>query len=98
MKPSEVLRFVELRDELFTAIKDALAGDGHCKSYEGAFTVRLPNYHEQDDQGAWQIALDCYVIGPNRHYYWNGDSFADALQQAEKDIRKWIAEFRDEAE
>jgi len=94
-------RFVQLRAELFTAIAQSLAEDGHCKSYEGALSVSLPNFfeeraaHEHDygwlREEAWGIELHCYLIGPNRHYRWSGVSFDEALCKAELDIRAWIA-------
>ena len=90
-------RLMTLRAELFAAIKKQLARDGHCKSYEGAFAIRLPNYFEQDE-AAWQITLDCYVIGPSRHYEWNGQTLAEAITRAEAGVRSWIAQEADENE
>lgn len=93
-------RFVRLRAELFHEIAKSLAEDGHCKSYEGAFVVNLPNYFEEraaNDSfgwlsgGAWTIELHCYLIGPQRHYRWEGKSFAEALHKAEVDLRAWFA-------
>lgn len=92
-------RFEDLRRDLFLAIKRALARDGHCKSYEGQFSVVFPNYFESLDteiRQAWTIRLDCYVIGPNRHYTWYGRSFAEALDAAESDVRRWIAQDSDD--
>jgi len=97
VKQEDILRFLELRADLFTAIASQLREDGHCKSYEGAFTIRLPNYFDQaDDEEPWQITLDCYVIGPNRHYHWNGSTFKDALDACEMDVRAWITEVKDD--
>lgn len=93
-------RFIAVRAELFKAIAECLKEDGHCKSYEGALVVNLPNYFEETaaadhfgwhGRGAWTIELHCYLIGPNRHYRWEGRSFNEALTKAEKDIRSWIA-------
>lgn len=90
-----------LRAELFQAIAASLAEDGHCKSYEGALTVHLPNYFEETaahdsfgwhGKGSWVIELHCYLIGPNRHYRWEGRDFNECLTKAEKDIRAWIAD------
>jgi hypothetical protein len=62
--PEHWARFVALRAELFQAIAACLAEDGHCKSYEGAFEIHVPNYFEdkatQNDYGwfredAWGI-------------------------------------------
>lgn len=98
-RPAHWTRFVMLRAELFQAIATSLAEDGHCKSYEGALAIHLPNYFEEQaahhDHGwlredCWGIELHCYLIGPNRHYRWAGASFEEALTKAEIDIRAWI--------
>lgn len=86
---SELSRFMEVRARLFQAIKEALAEDGHCKSYEGALWIKFPCYFEGD---LWRIKLDCYVIGPSRHYEWEGQSFEESLTKAETDILWWIKE------
>ena len=92
-------RLRTLRAELFQAIAESLASDGHCKSYEGALLVHLPNYFEEQaahdnfgrlGTGGWTIELHCYLIGPNRHYRWEGHSFDECLSKAELDIRAWI--------
>lgn len=89
------VRLVDLRARLFDAIRRALEIDSHCKSYEGAFRVGLPNYFEslEGRRSEWVVELDCYVIGPNRHYQWAGETFMDAVLAAERDIDGWIAEF-----
>lgn len=95
--PTEWQRLMTLRAELFAALTLALEEDPHSKSYEGHFRVlhSLPNYYEdrRGDHGdwPWRIYLDCYVIGPNRHYIWAGQTFAEALTHAEIDVRAWIA-------
>ena len=86
-----VIRFEQLRKELFDAIDYSIKMDGHHKSYEGRLSWIWP--HRFTDE--YQIDLACYVIGPNRGYTWTGKSFAECLDQAEKDIRKWIKEDRD---
>jgi hypothetical protein len=53
----------------------------------------MPNYFEQDELEPWQVTLDCYKIGPNRHYYWNGATLADAITKAETAVREWIQEW-----
>lgn len=83
-----IVRFEALRKDLFAAIDYAIKQDGHHKSYEGTMAMYWPN--RWDD--GYTITLDCYVIGPSRHYHWGGKSFDLALNQAEKDIRMWIAE------
>jgi hypothetical protein len=97
--PDEWTRFMSVRGELFAAIAASLAENGHCKSYEGALSIALPNYFEDkatsDDYGwhradAWSITCHCYLVGPNRHYRWAGKKFSEALNKAETDLRAWI--------
>lgn len=98
MTSAEIERFMRLRSDLFDALKVAFEEDGHGKTYEGAFGIRLPNYFEESgieqihaEEKPWQITLDCYKIGPNRHYHWDGATFLEALDACEKDVRRWIA-------
>ena len=99
MTNAELKKLEELRAFVFAEIARCLEEDGHCKSYEGALSVHLPNYFEdaatQHDYGwyreaAWNIELHCYLVGPNRHYTWAGTTFDEALTKAETDIRAWI--------
>lgn len=92
-------RFYNLRKKLFKAIKET----GECgKTYEGAFTVymEMPDYYDDPEAGArpfgWHIHLDCYLVGPYRHYDWRGKSFAEALNKCEREILSWIEEDADE--
>ena len=88
-------RFVSLREDLLAAIRVHLQRNGHCKPYEGTFTLELPNVFRSE----CVIKLSCYVIGPSRHYVWTGPTFAAALEQCERDVRQWIAadrEYQDE--
>lgn len=96
----EWARFLRLRTDLFNEISAALEVDGHCKDYEGLLMVsyELPGYfYREDRHPVWGISLDCYVIGPSRHYSWRGPTFADALVLASRDIRRWIREGVDDA-
>lgn len=97
--PEHWARFVALRAELFQAIAKSLEEDGHCKSYEGAFEIHVPNYFEETAaagehgwhrEDTWGIELHCYLVGPNRHYRWSGRTFEQALKKAEIDLRNWI--------
>lgn len=99
---TEKERFLILRRKLFEAIKSQLELDCGCKSYEGAFEITkcYPNYFEDEygDGSAilWVIELHCYVIGPHRHYRWDGRSFDVALRKAERDIYSWIQQEEEE--
>lgn len=86
----------ELRRLVFEEIKRCLADDCHCKSYEGQVTVVYPNYFDEPDDFA--IRLDCYLIGPARHYVWSGTSIDDCADKAIADVKKWIEEWKCEAD
>jgi len=91
MKPeigADVNRFLALREDLFKAIAHSLKHENHCKQYEGRMSMQWPHYFNDE----YSIFLDCYVVGPSRHYEWNGKDFTEALDKAEKDIRQWIQE------
>ena len=83
---SVINRLEVLRKDLFDAIDYAIKHDGHHKSYEGKLAMIWPHRFEDE----YTITLDCYVIGPSRHYYWSGKTFAEAFELAERDIREWI--------
>ena len=104
LKPTEMQRFFALRKRLFDAIRETLEEDSHCKSYEGAFEITqcFPNYFEHEYGGAgnqavfYVIELHCYVIGPYRHYRWDGRTFDEALGKAERQIGSWLRGMEDE--
>ena len=90
-------RFLMLRKRLFKQIEKQLEEDGHCKPYEGLFTISIEfnDYFEQEDNKSeikrWTISLDLYLIAPNgRHHLWTGKTFKEALDACEKDINTWI--------
>lgn len=97
MTALQMARLADLRADLFVELGELLALDDHCKHYEGAFSVHFPNYFEAraGEGNGWQITLDCYLVGPSRHYEWSGDTFGDALERCERDVRKWINESAD---
>jgi hypothetical protein len=98
MTPEDYARFEKLRADLFDAIAVILSRDGHCKRYEGTFRIGFPSYFQSRDidpempPSGWVLMLDCYLIGPQRHYEWWDVTFADALREAERDIRAWMHE------
>jgi hypothetical protein len=87
-------RLMALRERLFVAIQHSFEECGNGKSYEGAFSIAFPNYFEARDPGphAWMVHLDCYVVGPSRHYDWHGVTLEDAVAATEKDVNGWIEE------
>jgi hypothetical protein len=88
MNEQDMSRFLTLRTKVFEAIKYSLEEDSHCKHYEGAMAIHFPNYFEHDRK--WSVSLDCYLIGPSRHYCWEGKTLSDAIENAEKDIFEWL--------
>lgn len=88
-------RFDALRKKVMAAIGEQLADDPHCKSYEGTFewTTCYPNYFD-DEKGVaapnyYVLELHCYVLGPSRHYRWDGRTRTEVLDKAEKEIEAW---------
>jgi len=82
-----------LRQRLFVAIEQSLSVEGHCKSYEGTFGIVLPNYFEEKHgPKRWAVTLDCYVIGPHRHYVWEGETLDEAVAKAEAEVGGWLSE------
>lgn len=91
-------KFYKLREDLFKQIDKALEEDGHHKSYEGTLEITCcyPNRFEENGENKpnyWVIELHCYVIGPSRHYDWDGKTFEEALFKADKEIREWFNDY-----
>ena len=88
-------RFIALRCRLFRMIRQELERDDHCKSYEGCLEVmtEYPDYFQdpEAEQGAAyvKITLHCYVLGPHRHYDFEGKTMAEALDKLEETITGW---------
>ena len=94
----EMDRFLALRERLFTALTEILThGGGPGKSYDGEMSLKVeyPCGYDDDSRPRYVIELDCYLIGPGRHYRWVSHLFDVALYKAEKDIDAWIAEERE---
>lgn len=87
-------RFFELRQRIFADIKKELEEDGHCKSYEGALTIsqEFPCYFDQDKDPYYVIELHCYVIGPSRHYKFNGKTLNECIDKLENSWNEWTRE------
>ncbi len=87
----EIYDFLCLRNKIFELIDRSIAIDGHHKSYEGRMSIVFPNRFE-DTEGVMKIKLDCYVLGPTRHYYWAGKTLQEATNKARKDVDQWEKE------
>lgn len=84
----ELTRLEYYRKRLFGAIAKSLEQDGHCKSYEGQLSVCFPSYHDSD--GDISLQLDCYVLGPTRHYEYTGKNLGKCLDKAEEELARWM--------
>ena len=95
-KKTDKQRFDELRKLVMREIEQCLEYDGHCKSYEGTFewTTCYPNYFEDPEGTAapnlYVLELHCYLLGPTRHYRWDGKTREEVLDKAEQEIKSWI--------
>ena len=91
----ELAKFNALRGYVFEAIAHELEYDNCCKSYEGHMAIWFPHYFMEntfapEQRGEnWCIQLDCYVLGPSRHYDWCGATLGEAVDKAEKEIKRW---------
>ena len=81
---------------VFRGVKEALEFDGHHKSYEGRVGIVYPSYFDatepETEDKPFVVVLDCYVLGPHRHYEWRGATLDWALRLATADVEEWIAE------
>ena len=101
MLSDDIVRFNRLRKMVDEAVEKEWARGEPGKSYEGAWEVSA-EFPSTDDGGAnagacyWKIVLHCYLIGPSRHYSWNGKTFEEALDKCEMDIKMWCREVDEE--
>lgn len=96
-------RFDKCRERLWKLLSNVDFSDG-CKSYEGAITVELgyPHYFDSPENiPAYDyicIHLDCYVLGPCRHYDFKGCTFSDAIARFEKWLDDRETEMKEEVQ
>src|ERR1035437_5164011 len=84
---------------IFHEIEKLLKIDGHCKSYEGAIQISFLSYFKNKDEENKQkfaLTLDCYLIGPSRHYEWVGRTLEEAIEKGLKEVKEWIKESKQE--
>lgn len=95
MSKEERALFARLRKQVADYISWYLEEDCGHKSYEGTWEVLVsyPNYFEDDSATAppdfYRVTLHCYIIGPHRHYDWDGKTFGEALKKCQRDIDRW---------
>ena len=76
----------------------ALDGGGG-KSYEGTVSISFPSVFEmQNATRQITLNLDCYVLGPARHYSWQASSLQECIDQATSDVDMWVREEFEEEE
>lgn len=98
MNKLEFELFLLLRKKVASYISDCLKDDCGHKSYEGTWEllVSYPNYFEDETATAkpdfYRITLHCYLIGPHRHYDWDGKTWDEALRKCRNDIERWTKE------
>lgn len=98
------IEFGMLRQRLAKAIKSTLAEDPYCKSYEGTWEllVGYPSYFDDKTGTAqpefYRISLHCYVLGPYRHYDWDGRSWGEAFEQCKAQVEEWIKPYEEDAD
>lgn len=88
----EIASNIELARELVR--RELALGDGHRKHYEGAtdLEVSLPAADDTDPSAiSMAVTLHCYVLGPERHYRFEG---TDADLQLLEAVRGWFDEER----
>lgn len=81
------------RMRLFAAIQHALAADGGGKSYEGQIQIHFPGYYCQKVPDMWEITVDCYILGPARHYSYVGNDLDECFAKANADLDQWITHY-----
>lgn len=92
LSADDVCKLDEFQQIVFDGIEKALRMEGHHKSYEGAIRVCLPSYFG----GSYFVDLDCYVLGPSRHYEWPGKTLSEAVDKAMSEVKTWIKELDNE--
>lgn len=96
--------FLKLRKRLLDALEEA-SKDNPGKMYEGEMEVAFhyPGIYDEVTVGEDEkdlpdnviIRADFYLIGPRRHYSWEGTTLAEAVKRASADIDRWIADCKD---
>ena len=90
--------FSQLRKQVADYIRNYLKEDCGHKSYEGTWEIltSYPSFFEDETASAppdfARVALHCYVLGPSRHYGWDGKTLLEALNKCKQDIDQWVKE------
>jgi len=107
---AELERFMALRQRVMEHITHEVTVEHNGpKAYEGTFSITFPSWHHEQGQrpftalhpeevtrGYYRIELHCYLLGPARHYNWDGATFGVALENCEADMLGWIAQAKED--
>ena len=99
MNREEHRQFQSVRQKVAAYIREYLKEDCGHKSYEGTWELleSYPSYFEDETATSrpdfYRITLHCYVLGPDRHYNWDGRTWAEAFKKCERDIAQWTNDF-----
>lgn len=90
----------DLRALLIRGLEADLADGGSPKRYDGRLRAEafLPSWAEPviDPPPSASVYLDCYAIGPSRHYRWTAPTIEEAIAMAYEDVETWVAAIDDE--
>ena len=76
---------------LHPIIRETVARDKHCKSYEGDIRVEVDDIFCDPPEA--RLTLLMYVIAPSgREHTWAGASVEECCGKAHADITRWLAE------
>lgn len=89
---------MQFRKLVHDGIRRALELDGVHKGYEGhiALRVDLPSFFDDKAHTLYSLTLDCYVLGPGRHYVWHAVNERELFEVATRDVTSWIARLSDD--
>ena len=97
IEEDQMERFLKIRKDLFAFIDWKRKAGFAWKMVEGRFSISY-DYPIRDDDPAANadpvvtITVNCYLIGPGSIYSWQGATFGDALDKAERELREMMEE------
>lgn len=93
----DIESFERLQNDVDETVRALRHAGEPGKAYEGTWGMIYEGVETDSEESEhWIITLDCYLIGPHRHYTWVGETMKEALRKCEDDVRGWIAEAMEE--
>lgn len=91
----EATRFIQLRESVIWATREALKEDDHHKSSEAACSIifSLPDMFESDQRPTWSIQVYSYILGIGNET-WSAKSLTVALALAENEIERELEPYK----